>query len=842
MKPTFGGGGRPAETEGWSRRAVGGVVRDGRQALRRLLADFPFSAGAIAILALGIGANTAVFSLLNNTLFQPHPFQDSRRLVNVYQNDAKAGEPEGMSYAAFLDLQKETRVFQAVAAGHLSEGRYQVEEAHGQPGAVHSSLVEYSTANQLDVLGMRPSLGRWFTADEERRDDRVVVLGWDTWNRDFRADPNVLGRTLIVAGKPVRVIGVGPKTLHSSQSNAIFVSLWMPIRHTDRPGDPGSGAGALEKRENLFLQVRARLRDGVTIQQAQAAMSVVSQRFAADFPDTDPKRGITVLATDDVHVHPREKFLKPVAVIIFSVVGLVLAIACSNLATLLLVRSSSRSKELSVRMALGATRGQLVRHLLMESLVLSLAGAAVGVALAHWGLRYLGTVDLHVMVTMQLDYRVLGFAVAAATLCSLGFGLTPALQATRLDVAGKLREEKGSSGSSLSLSRGWFTMKNVLVTGQVAASFLLLVGAVLALNVLRATQERSLGFRPEGLAFIEMDPRWAGYDAARAESVLEQLRQRIAGLPGVMSASVTIGWPVDGQFENDFSVDGMKAGETVRVEGRWAGPGYFQTVGTPLLFGRVFNEGDLPQSPEVIVVSEAFARRLFGMPNAVGKRVRLADAGNKPVGIIGVVGNTRSIDMVADAPKKTFYRSAAQAGIMPTTVVVRASRNDGEFVGLLQQEVRRLHPELPVTTAMTMKQRQEKELVLFRAAVISLGTLGTLGLLLAAVGLYAVVSYAVAQRTSELGIRIALGARPGDLTWLVVRDVTALVVVGIAIGSALSWTGVTVLESSAAQIMGIDPFAVAPVALIILVCAAAAAYRPARRAVETDPIAAIRHQ
>jgi predicted lysophospholipase L1 biosynthesis ABC-type transport system permease subunit len=220
----------------------------------------------------------------------------------------------------------------------------------------------------------------------------------------------------------------------------------------------------------------------VTVQQAQAAMNVTARRLAADYPDTDSKRGITVLATDDVHIHPREKFLKPIATVVFSVVGLVLAIACSNLATLLLVRGSARATEISVRLALGATRRQLMRHLLMESLVLSLAGTAVGVAIAHWGLRYLATIDLPIILSMQLDYRVLGFAIAVATLCALGFGLTPALQATRVDVAGALREQKGSSGSSLSLTRGWFTLKNALVTGQVAASFLLLVGAVLAIK------------------------------------------------------------------------------------------------------------------------------------------------------------------------------------------------------------------------------------------------------------------------------------------------------------------------------------------------------------------------
>jgi predicted permease len=644
---------------------------------------------------------------------------------------------------------------------------------------------------------------------------------------------------MIVDGIAVRVIGVGPMALNSSQYSAIVSSLWMPI---SRPGMRRAAPGLLEKRESLFLQVRARLRDGVTVEQAQAAMNVTGRRLAADYPDTDPKRGITVLPTDDVHLHPRERQLKPIATVLLSVVGLVLAIGCSNLATLLLVRGNARSTEISVRLALGATRGQLVRHLLMESLVLSMAGAAVGVALAHWGLRYLATLDLPAVFSMQLDYRVLGFAIGVATLCALGFGLTPALRATRVDVAGALREEKGSSGGSLSLARGWFTLKNALVTGQVAASFLLLVGAVLAMSILTATQDRSVGYRAEGLAIVETDPSYAGYDLSRARAVFEDLRRRMAALPGVESVFITSGLPVDGQFEKDFRLDGATDDKTFRVEGRWAGPGYFKTVEIPVLFGRVFDERDTPESPEAMVVSEAFASRFFGTPNAVGKRIRFAEADTKPVEIVGVVGNARSIDMVSDAPRKTFYRSEAQDKVMPTTIVARAAQSDAALVGLLQQEVRRLHPELPVTNGMTMKQRQERELGLFRIAAVSLGALGGLGLLLAGVGLYAVVAYSVAQRSREIGIRIALGARPGDLTRLVVRDVTVLVVTGIAIGSALSWTGVTLLESSVAQILGVNPWALVPVVLMIVACGAAAAYVPARRAVRMDPIAAIRHQ
>jgi predicted permease len=809
-----------------------------KYAIRRLVKDWRFSAGAIAILALGVGANTAVFSILNNSLLQPHPFRDSARLVNVYQNDAKDGEPEGISYPALADLQRETAVFSAVAASHLTEGRYQAVDAQGRISTIRFGLFEFASANYLDVVGMRPSMGRWFSADEERRAEPVAVLGWTVWKREFGADPNVLGQTIIAGGIAVKVIGVGPATLNSSQNAALVTSFWMPVGRMDRNGaTPGR---LLEQRDNLFLQARARLREGVTIQQARAAMKVTAHRLAVDYPDVDPKRGITVLATEDVQVHPREKVLKPVAIAVLCVVGLVLAIACSNLATLLLVRSSARSAEISVRLALGATRVQLVRHLLLESVLLSLAGAALGVALAHAGLRYLATIDLPVVLSMQLDYRVLGFATLAAALCGLGFGLAPALQATRMDLAEALRDGRGSSGSSLSLVRGWFTLKNALVTGQVATSFLLLVAAALAMSILTATQNRGLGFRPEGLAIIETDTRYAGYDVARANAVTEDLRRRIANLPGVESACVTSGLPGEGQFDAEFRLTEAQTGEALQVEGRWAGPGYFETMGTRVLFGRVFDERDSPESPGAIVVSEAFARRYFGTSNAIGKRLHFADSAGKPAEIVGIVENARSIDMVLDTPKSFVYRSSAQNGKMPSTLVARTSRNEAALVNLMQQEARRLRPDLPVVNAMTMKQRQALELMPFRIAAVSLGALGGWGLLLALVGLYAVVSYSVARRSPELGIRIALGARPGDLTWLVVRDVSALILTGIGIGSALSWTGLAVFEASVARIVGVDLWSIARAALVIIACGAAAAYFPARRAVQTDPMTTIR--
>lgn len=786
-------------------------MKNCRYALRRLTKDWPFSLGAITILAIGIGANTAVFSVMNNTLFKPHPFADTSRLVNIYQNDAKEGEPEGVSYPVFRDLQSNT-AFSGVAASQLIEGRFQAVDAQGQPGSARGVLVEYSSANNLDVLGLRPSLGRWFSAEEERSAAPVAVLSWNTWTRDFASDPNVLGRTVVVKGRGLQIVGVGPASLNSIQSDTLITSLWMPLARNDKRGE-------------LSLQVRARLRDGVTIEQAQAAMNVAAARLV---DDADPQRGVTVLATKHVHVHPREGRLQPVGAFVFAVVGLVLAIACSNLATLLLVRGNARAAEISIRLALGATRGQLVRLLLTESLLLAAAGASAGIAIAHAALRYLATTELPVAVSMELDYRVLGFAIAIAALSGIGFGLTPALQSTR--------EVRRFSGASLSLARGLFTMKNGLVSGQVAASFLLLAGAALAMGVLTATQERSVGYRPEGLTIIETDPRYAGYDLQRAAALFANIKRRLAAVPGVESVVETVGLPGEGQFEKEFAFDGARKGESFRIEGRWAGPGYFQTLGIPVLFGRVFDERDTPETQPALVISEAFARRHFGQSNVVGKVLRF-DATTFVV--IGVVGNTRSIDMVIDTPERSFYRSAFQAGTMQGTIVARVSRNENDMLRQLQQEVRSMHPELPVLNAMTMTQRQAIELMPFRIALLSLGGLGGLGLLLAAVGLYAVITYAVTQRSNELGIRIALGARPGDLTWLVVRDVTALVIVGLVVGAALSWTGIVALESS---IIGVNALALVRVALIILASGAAAAYIPARRAVRTDPVSAIRHQ
>jgi predicted permease len=816
---------------GW--RLLDTLRREGKQTIRRLVHDWRFSAGAVLILGIGIGANTAIFSFINNLLFEPHPFADSGRLVNVYQNDAVSGDAVGSSFPAFLDIRRRTDIFTGASALLTQEGRY-------QHAGVKSGIFEYTTAAHLDVLGLRPLLGRWFTAEEEHANAPVAVLGHSTWVRDFHSDASVIGQTIRVGAKQFQLIGVGPAELNGSQGNALFTALFLPVT-----GIPAPSPRWLERRQDRQFLVRARLRDHIEMRQAQAAMDVLARQLAADNPDTDSQKGITVLATDEVRFSPYvDGQLKPMAAIVLLLVGLVLAIACGNLATLLLVRGAARSAEVSLRLALGATRGQLVRHLLMESMMLSMAGAAVGVLVAVAGMRYLATFDLPVAISGDTNYRVLGFSVLVASLCGIGFGLWPALQVTRVDLMGALREQKGNTGGALSLSRKWFTFKNVLIVGQVTGSFLLLMGAGFCMQFLSSTQSRSVGYASTGLAVVEFDPREAGYDALRTQAVFEEVRARIAQLPGVEAVIATTGLPGDSGFDRNLLIEGYR-GQTSKekqgtsVEGRMASPGYFEIFKIPLLFGRTFDDRDVEGKPEAAIVNEAMARQYFGSPNAVGRRFRFLDG--PFVEVVGVVGNVREVDNPGALPEALFYRTARQEGRGLSAIVARTSYgDDSKLLPLMLREVRTLHPEL-VVRGETSETRRTRDLTPYRVGMLSMTVMGTLGLALASIGLYSVVSFAVSQRISELGIRAALGARSGDLTWLVVRDVAALIVAGIAIGSAISLAGLAVSAYGRVPIIGNDPVTVLGVGVVIAVFGALAAYFPARRAVRVDPLSAIRH-
>jgi putative ABC transport system permease protein len=826
------------------------LLRDTRHAVRRLVRDWRFTAAAIVILGLGIGANTAIFSLINATLFRGQPFADPGRLVDIYQNASNAGGIDGDSYPAYLDMAAYTDVFAGTTAASVPLPVNYLDE-----GALRPAVAEHTTATYLSVLGLRPSLGRWFAAAEDTPGAAVVaVVGHEAWTRKFRADPSVIGRSIRIEGVPVTIVGVGPKGHRGTINIGIVTDFWLPISSLPALGAPPR---VLERRpEEAAFFVKARLRDGVTVAQAQAAMRILGTRLAAEYPKEDPGKGVAVFASNDVRIHPQmDAPLAAVASLLLVVVGLVLAIACSNLATLLLVRGTARAKEVSVRLALGATRGQIVRHLLTESLLLSVAGCIAGCILAWWAIRSLAALDLPIVVDLSLDYRVLIFAAAISLVTGVAFGLAPALKATRIDLVPTLRGD----GETRSQDDRWLTLKNALVVFQVAVSVVLLGGTSIFLQMLSASRTGRVGFAVDGVAMLETDARYAGYSATEARNAYEEIRRRVAALPGVQSAVLTrglpmqtVGVPVVVEGATAAAAPDLVSGVAGAI---WAGPGYFDILGIPILFGRALDERDRQDTPRVAVISETMARQYFGTGNAaaaIGRRFRLerdTDA-NAWIEVVGVVPHTGTADLPGDLIDPTpqlLYRSFKQWDLPPTTVLARTSLDAAGLAGAMQRELRAVNITLPVISAKTMAQYLEESLVAPKAVATFLGGLGALGLCLAGIGLYAVVAFAVSRRAREIGIRMALGARSHEVVWTVAKEVAVLVGVGTGVGLFLSLLAIAALRAVTAPAPGIslyrptaDPLALLLIAAFMAAVGLAAASMPAWRAARTDPATALR--
>ncbi len=831
---------------------IDALARDIRHAVRRLVRDWRFTAAAVLILGLGIGANTALFSLINASLIRGQSLADPDRLVDIYQRATNAGGMDANSYPAYLDMAAYTDVFASTTVASVPHPLRYLDE-----GALRPAVVEHTTATYLSVLGLRPSLGRWFEPAEDAPGAAVVaVVGHQAWTRKFRADPSVIGRTIRIEGVPVTIVGVGPAGHRGTINIGMVTDFWLPIWAGPALGAPPR---TLERRpDEASFFVKARLRDGVTVAQAQAAMNILGTRLASEYPDEDPGRGIAVLASRDVRVHPQmDGFLAAVASVLLGLVGLVLAIACSNLATLLLVRGAARAKEVAVRLALGATRGQLVRHLLMESLLLSVAGGTAGCILAWWATRSLGALDAPIIVDLSLDYRVLIFAVGLSLVTGVAFGLMPALKATRINVVPAL----GDDGATRSADHRWFTLKNALVVFQVAVSVVLLGVTSLFLQMMNVSRTQRVGFAIDGIAMLETDARYAGYSATDTRNMYEEIRRRVAAVPGVHSAVLARGLPMQANGVLDqLVVDG--AGPTdgpaaVEVGTIWAGPGFFDMLRIPMLYGRAFDERDRRDTPRVAVISETMARQYFdpgnvhGAASAVGRRFRFEREPNSWMEVIGVARDTGTADLggdLVDPVPHLFYRSFAQWDLSPTTVIARTTLDAAALVGAMQRELRAVNIMLPVVSAKTMARYLEESLVAPKAVATFLGALGALGLGLAGVGLYAVVACAVSRRAREIGIRMALGAQRQQVVWTVARDVAMLVGIGTGAGLALSLLVILALRLVVVPTPGIslyrptaDPVALLSIAAFMAMVGLAAAYMPGRRAARMDPLVALRH-
>ena len=819
------------------------LARDTRQAARRLRRDWRFTLAAVAILGLGIGVNAAVFSVVNAVLFRGASVPNLDTLVEIYEN-GPGGAPGVSSYPAYLDMAAYTDIFAGTAATFIPRPL-----TYSDGAAPRQAMAEHVSPTYLDVIGLRPALGRWFTpAEDAVNAPPVAVLGYRAWTTRFASDPRVVGRIIRLEGVPVTIVGVGPANHAASMSFGVHTDFWLPIGTLVALGAPPAMFQRDLAEAGFF--VKAHLRPGVTVAQARAAMATLGARLAREFPKPDKRAGISVYASRDVRIHPQvDTIAKGLATAVLAIVGLVLLIACSNLATLLLVRGAARVKEVSVRLAVGATRAQLVRHLMTESVLLALAGGAVGCVLAWWTMRWLTTLDLPVDVDFSLDLRVLAFALALSFVTGIVFGLAPALQSTRVELWQTLRDD----GEGRASARRWFNLKNALVVFQVAVSVFLLAGTGLALQMVAAAREQQVGYAVETVAMLETDLRYA-VDAADRARVSAEILKRVRAIPGVEAAVLTHGLPMN-TAGMGIAIDGAGGGSP-RIGGAasiWAGPGFFQTMQIPILYGRALDARDREGAVRAAVINEGLARRYFGTVNAVGRRFRIEPGPPEWMTIVGIARDTWTNDLgdIVDPVPYLFFRPIEQWGVTPTTVVARTTLEGATLVRAMQVELRRVNDRLPVLTATTMAQLLEDSLQGAKGMAAFFTGLGTLGLTLAGIGLYAVIAFAVTRRSREIGIRMALGAGSQQVVWAVARDVATLVAVGAAAGLALWLVAVLAMRVSPVETSGVanlklyqphvDPLAMLTIAAFTALVGLAAAYVPARRAARMDPLAALRH-
>jgi macrolide transport system ATP-binding/permease protein len=819
--------------------------RDTRHGVRRLARDWKFTLAAVVILGLGIGVNTAVFSIINAVLFRSQAIVNPDTLVDIYQN-AQGGAPRGSSYPAYLDMAAYTEVFANTAVTFIP---HPVTYADG--GSPRQAIAENVSASYLTVLGLRPALGRWFTEREDALNaPPVAVIGHRAWTTRFASDAGVVGRIIRIEGMPVTVVGVGPANHAASMNFGAHTDFWMPLKTL--PMFAGSPRMFERNVAQGAFMVKARLQSGVTVAQAQAAMTALGSRLAREYPKVDKGAGISVYASRDVRIHPQmDVILTGFATALLAIVGLVLAIACSNLATLLLVRGAARVKEVSVRLAVGATRAQLVRHLLTESVLLALAGGVAGCLLAWWTMRWLSTLDLPVVVDFSLDLRVLAFALALSFVTGILFGLAPALRSTRVELWQTLRDD----GDVRPSGRRVWSLKNALVVFQVAVSVFLLAGTGLALQMMAAGRAQPVGYAVDGVAMIQTDARYVVNEAADQRRLLQELLNRVAAIPGVQAATLTRGLAMDlaggGRVEVDGANDpSLQATDAPAI---WAGPGFFETMQIPILYGRALDERDREGSLLAAVVNESMARRYFGAVNAIGRRFRTEPGEGRWMTVVGVARDTWTNDLgdIVDPVPYMFYMAMEQWRATPTTVVARTTLGEGSLVRAMEIELRRVDERLPVLTAKTMAQVLEDSVQVAKGMAAFFTGLGTLGLTLAGIGLYAVIAFAVARKSREIGIRMALGAGSQQVVWSVARGVAALVAVGTAVGLALWTVAVLVMKVAPVQTSGVaniqiyqpdvDPLAMLAIAAFTATVGALASFVPARRATRMDPLIALRH-
>jgi len=829
-----------------------------RYAFRSLGRSPVFTSVAVLSLALGIGANTAVFSLLDHVLLRLLPVQNPEELLQLKEIGSHYGSNTGMnalSYPIYTDFRDRNQVFSGMFC------RFQLPVSVSDAGRNERALGELVSGTYFPVLGVRPALGRLFTPDEDRLPSAspLAVLAYDYWKTRYAGDPSVVGKQILVNDRKLTVIGVAQRGFEGVGrlfSTQIYIPVTMASEVTsisrEAPGGP------LQDRRQRWVQVFGRLKPGVARQDAKASLQPIFHQVLeievqqAEFAHASAysRRQFLRMTLDAMPggtgQNEARQFLEAPLWAMMALVGLVLLIACANVANLLLARSVARQKEIALRLALGAGRGRIVRQLLLESGLLALGGALLATLFLPVVMRLLigilPQMDPPLRFQTSPDLRILAFTFAVAVLTTLVFGLAPAWQAARATLASTLKDQAAAVAGGG--HAGW---RRLLVAVQVGLSLLLLIAAGLFMRSLDNLHDLNPGFQVEHLLSFAVDPTLSGYPTGRAKQFYQELAREMAALPGVRAAALCVVPPLSfDEWDSSVAVEGYaaKPGEDMNPHVNHVSPGFFAALQIPLYAGRDFTARDDAQAPKVVIVNEKFARHYFGGNSAVGRHIGMGgDPGTKTdIEIVGVVRDTKYERMREEVPRQIFFPYLQNDWAAQMTAYVRTDLGSAQMFPALRAAVRNIDANLPVYLMKTEERQRDDSLAVERLAASLSASFGVLATLLAAVGLYGVMAFIVARRTREIGIRMALGAVTGNVIWLVMREVLALVGAGVVIGVPAALALTRLLGSQLYSVTPNDPATIAAATLGIAAIAAISGYLPARRATRVDPVAAIRSE
>src|SRR5438094_1550551 len=781
--------------------------QDLRYGLRSLLKNPSFTIIAVIALALGIGANSAIFSVVNAVLLRPLPFKNPAQLVMTCGSAAHLLFPKGTpSPPNFCDGQRQNSVFTGMAA--MSERSFNLTGV-GEPDRLDGRRV---SANLFDLLGVPALLGRTFVPDDDRPGTHVVLLSYSLWQRRFGSDPSIIGRVVTLNGESYTVIGVMPRSVHLPAYGNWNDKVWVPIAFTNEE---------TTERGNHFLDVIARIKPGITLKQAQAEMETIAARLAKEYPRYNTRIGATVTPLHEEVVGD----IKPALLILLGAVGFVLLIACANVANLLLARAAVREKEIALRLALGASRSRLTRQFLTESVLLALLGGGFGLLLALAGIRVLKTfipVTISQTQTISIDGKVLVFTALLALLTGIVFGLAPAMHASHSNLNHWLKE----GGRDSAIGKKGNRLRDLLVVGEVAVSFILLIGAGLLINSFLHLRNLDPGFRADHLLTMKVDLSELRYpDGERRSVFFDEVLFRIRALPGVQSVAVAGNLPFTYNGDSaSIAVEGIPdppPGQWPDVIYRAIGPGYFGTMGIPVIRGRDFADQDKADSKNVVVIIEKTAQHYWPEQDPIGKRLKTgATTSHAPWReVIGVVKDVRQNDFIAQPKMQMYFDYRQLKDPAANALVVRTSVEPMSLATSVRDAIWDVDKDQPVANVDTMDHIVSEAIARQRFSMLLLGSFATLALGLAAVGIYGVMSYSVAQRTHEIGIRMAFGARRTSVVNMIVRQVLKLVGIGMLVGLVAAFLLTRVMASLLYGISAKDPITFLGISLVLLAVA-----------------------